>query len=49
MKDSLQKISQETLLILMEEQAKQLKKTGKKPSFKKLIADAIDKVYKTPD
>jgi hypothetical protein len=46
MKDSLQKISHETLLTLMDEQTKQVKATGKKPSFKKLIADAIEKCYK---
>jgi hypothetical protein len=45
MKDSLQKISQVTLLVLMDEQKKQLRKSGKKPSFKQLIADAVWKAY----
>ena len=46
MPDSLQKISKETLLILIREQTKQLEKTGKKPSFKNLIADAVKEKYK---
>jgi hypothetical protein len=46
MKDSLQKISQETLIKLMGEQTKQTVKTGKRPTFKQLIADAVAKCYK---
>lgn len=48
MKDSLQKISPATQLILMEEQINQVKEIGKKPSFKQLIADAVQEQYKTP-
>jgi hypothetical protein len=44
--DSLQKISKETLLVLMNEQSKQVRKTGKRPTFKQLIADAVGKCYK---
>jgi uncharacterized membrane protein len=44
MKDSLQKISEETMLTLMDAKQK-LRRKGKKVSFKQLIAEAVAKVY----
>jgi hypothetical protein len=48
MKDSLQKISQETQLILLEEQFVRFQMDGKKPAFKQLIADAVQEQYNSP-
>ena len=45
MADSMQIISHADLLLLMNEQQRQVKAGGKKPSFKQLISDAVQKEY----
>jgi hypothetical protein len=45
MSDSLQKISEVTQLVLIEEQLKQIRLKNKKPTFKQLIADAVWEAY----